>query len=122
MNKSLTVLLILLSVPASAATLTCKGKVTVIAYHSPDRFMVQLESMNTPVFFCNPEARFSVSGTHYETGPESCKMLYSSLLAAQAQGKYIDYIHFDGDDVPAKCSDWETWRSSNIRYLRVHGE
>ena len=58
---------------ASAGTLVCSNsKVKTVAYHGNNRLMVQLENMNVPVFFCNPDAEWSVSGTTYVMGPETC--------------------------------------------------
>lgn len=102
-----------------AASLSCKGTVDQVAYHADNRFMVKLSSMNRPVFFCNPEQEWSVTGTNYKTGPETCKMLYSTLLTAKATQSEVDYIHFDGDAVPASCNDWKAWASANIRYINV---
>ncbi|CCO48540.1 conserved exported hypothetical protein [Vibrio nigripulchritudo SOn1] len=112
-------LLGIISSNAYAGTLSCKGTVDQIAYHANNKFMVKLSSMNRPVFFCNPETTWTVPGTAYKTGPETCKMLYSTLLAAKATKSQVDYIHFDGDDVPANCMNWPAWPSANIRYINV---
>lgn len=119
-KKSLIFLFLwVLPVLASAGTLVCDGKVAILAYHANDRFMVQLDSMNAPVFFCNPEAEWSVTGTSYKTGPNSCKQIYSTFLAAQMSGKTISSLYFDGDQVPASRDTWSSWSSANIRFYRL---
>lgn len=103
---------------ASAGTLVCSNsKVKTVAYHGNNRLMVQLENMNVPVFFCNPDAEWSVSGTTYVMGPETCKAVFSIFLSAKASGKPVTRIHFDGDDVPETCDGWESWKSASIRYV-----
>ena len=102
---------------AWAAELYCGGKVTYLAMHANDRFMVQLESMDNPVFFCNAQTTWSVSGAGYTTGPETCKMLYSSLLAAKTSGTAVGTLLFDGAEVPANCKAWGSWKTANIRYM-----
>jgi hypothetical protein len=67
---------------ANAGTLVCNGTVEKVAMHANGRFMVQLSSMNNPVFFCSPDYEWTVSGTHYKTSTETCKMLFSTFLAA----------------------------------------
>jgi hypothetical protein len=107
------------SLRANAAELVCSGKVAVLSYHSNNQFMVQLESMNAPVFFCNPDAQWSVSGTTYITGPETCKAIYSTFLAAQMSGKIIHSLYFDGAQVPASCNSWGAWSNANIRHYQL---
>jgi hypothetical protein len=102
---------------AQAGTVVCGGTITYLAFHAPNTFMIQMSSMNTPVFFCNPEATFSVTGTTYTTGPNTCKTLYASFLAVKASGGSIAGIYFDGDDTPATCDAWGAWKSANIRYF-----
>jgi hypothetical protein len=75
--------------------------------------------MNTPVFFCNPETTFSVSGTSYTTGPNTCKQLYATFLAAKLSGATISGMYFDGDAVPATCSSWGAWQSAVIRHYTL---
>ena len=101
-----------------AGSLACENtKVKVLAYHGNNKMMVQLENMNKPVFFCNPDAEWSVSGTGYVMGPETCKTVFSMFLAAKATGSTITRVHFDGDDVPADCNSWQSWKSAVIRYV-----
>ena len=102
---------------AQAGTVVCGGTITYLAFHAPNTFMIQMSSMNTPVFFCNPETTFSVPGTTYTTGPSTCKTLYASFLAIKASGGSISGIYFDGDDTPATCDTWGGWKSANIRYF-----
>ncbi|UTW46650.1 hypothetical protein KFE80_06095 [bacterium SCSIO 12696] len=110
---------VLFSGVAFAGSLNCKGTVEEIAMHGNDKFMVRLSSMNLPVFFCNPEERWTVSGVSYSTGPETCKMLYSMFLSALSADKEIDYVLFEGNAVPASCDTWVSWTSANIRYAKV---
>jgi hypothetical protein len=79
--------------------------------------MLQLSSMNAPVFFCTPEAEFTVTGTGYKTGPQTCKALLAIFLSAKATGATINNVYFDGDAVPATCDGWSNWQSANIRYF-----
>lgn len=101
---------------AKAAALTCSGTIDILSYHAPNKFMIKLSSMNTFVFFCNPDAVWSVPGTVFETGPDACKMMYSTFLTAKAQGKSLESVYFDGDQVPASCNSWASWSVANIRH------
>jgi hypothetical protein len=112
-------LLSLLGSTAHAGTVVCSGKVAQLAYHANDRVMIRLDSMNTPVFFCSPESVFSVAGTTYTTGPETCKLLYSTFLSAQITQKAITSMYFDGDDVPQTCDTWLPWKRANIRFYTI---
>jgi hypothetical protein len=109
----------LYSEAAITGTITCEGKVKTLAYHANNQLMIQLESMNAPVFFCSPDSEWSVSGTVYVTGPDSCKTMYSTFLAAQMSGKVIKSMYFDGDQTPASCSGWGNWSRANIRFYRL---
>ncbi len=64
--------------------------------------------MNTAVFFCSTESRWSVPGTSHTTGPETCKTLYSVFLAAQLAGKSLDTVYFDGDNTPTHCNGFSS--------------
>jgi hypothetical protein len=68
---------------AVAGEIVCSGKIEVLSYHAPDQMMLKLSGMNASVFFCSPDNRWTVPGTPYTTGPETCKTLYSTFLAAQ---------------------------------------
>jgi len=100
-----------------AGTVVCAGTVDVLSYHANGSFMVQLSSMNTPVFFCSADAEWLVAGTTFKTGPEACKMIYSTLLAAKSTGKAIANVYFDGDQVPGSCNTWGDWKAANIRHF-----
>tara|TARA_R110001599_G_scaffold249359_1_gene449223 strand:- start:11562 stop:11957 length:396 start_codon:yes stop_codon:yes gene_type:complete len=110
------VFLSICSVYSNGGTVVCSGKVDSLSYHSPNKFMVKLESMNRAVFFCDADTNWNVSGTGYVTGPESCKTMYSTFLAAKMAGKQIKSMYFDGADVPVNCSSWESWKSASIRH------
>ena len=101
---------------ASAGQVVCAGTVEVLSYHADGVFMIKLSSMNKPVFFCAPDREWVVAGTPYKTGPEACKMMYATFLAAKSTGKPIDNMYFDGDQVPSSCSGWADWREANIRH------
>jgi hypothetical protein len=103
--------------PCFGASVTCSGTVTRIALHANNTFMLQLSSMNAPVFFCTPEAEFTVPGTSYKTGPQTCKALLAIFLSAKATGAQINNLYFDGDAVPATCNGWASWQSANVRYF-----
>ncbi|RYV04163.1 hypothetical protein SOPP22_01315 [Shewanella sp. OPT22] len=108
----------LLSVNAYSGTLVCENtKVKKIAYHANNKLMVQLENMNTPVFFCNPEVEWSVPGAAYKMGPETCKAVFAMFLSAKATGATISRVHFDGEQVPLTCDGWNSWNSAVIRYV-----
>jgi len=100
-----------------AGTVVCSGTVVVLAYHANNNLMVRLSSMNAPVFFCNPDSNWTVTGTGYTTGPQTCKALYAIFLAAKLTGASFSAVYFDGDSVPAACNAWGPWLSANIRYL-----
>lgn len=101
-----------------AGTVVCGGTVVQLAYHANNSFMLRLSSMNAPVFFCNPDSNWTVTGAGgYATGPQTCKTLYATFLAAKLTGKSFGAVYFDGDSVPAACNAWGPWLSANIRYL-----
>ncbi len=108
-----------MSMSCYAADLVCSGKVEELSYHANNKFMLKLSSMNRAVFFCNPDSEWSVSGASYKTGPETCKMMYSTFLAAKTSGKEIKSVYFDGNEKPNSCSEFEPWSSVNIRYFRL---
>lgn len=109
---------VLMSTNLIAGTLTCNNvKVNKVAYHGTNKLMVQLSNMNYPVFFCNPDGQWSVPGTSYVMGPETCKSVFSMFLSAKVSGAVLTRVHFDGDDVPATCDSWEPWKSAVIRYV-----
>ncbi|NQZ08774.1 MAG: hypothetical protein HRT35_16585 [Algicola sp.] len=108
----------LCSTQALAGELTCSGTIESLGYHANNKFMIKLSSMNTLVFFCNPEENWIVPGAGYQTGAESCKMMYSTFLAAKTLKTSFGGIYFDGDDVPASCDKWESWKSANIRFYQ----
>ena len=109
----------LFAMNANAGTVVCSGKVAELAYHANNNFMIRLDSMNRAVFFCSPDSEFTVSGTAYVTGTETCKVLYSTFLSAKMAGKSINAMYFDGDQVPASCDGWTDWNSANIRYFTL---
>lgn len=102
---------------AHAGTVTCAGKITQVSYHAPDGFMIQLDSMNAPVFFCKPNATWTVPGTSYTTSAESCRMLVGLFTAGKLADRTLSVIYFDGDSMPASCGAWTSWQSANVRYF-----
>jgi len=117
MNSMLGLVAVLTCQIAVAGSVTCSGTVEAISYHSNDTFMVRLSSMNLPVFFCSPESTFTVPGTSYTTGPQTCKAFIALFVAARESGKTIVNLYFDGDAVPATCNGWVPWSSANIRHF-----
>lgn len=107
----------LLAGQVSAGEIVCYGKVEVLSYHAPDQMMIKLSGMNTSVLFCSPDNRWSVPGTSYTTGPETCKTLYSVFLAAKLSGKILESVYFDGDGTPANCNSFASWTRLNIRHF-----
>jgi hypothetical protein len=105
------------TVQANAGTITCSGRILQVSYHSPDAFMIQLESMNLPVIFCRSNASYSVSGTTYTTSPESCRTLVGMFTAGKIAERSIGVMYFDGDAVPSACNAWPAWQSVNIRHF-----
>lgn len=105
------------SVDSHAGTIQCNGTVEKIGMHASDKLMLKLSSMNQAVFICKPNSEWSVSGTEYTTSPETCNALLSMLMHAKATGAQMGDVWFDGDDVPATCSSWESWKSANIRHF-----
>lgn len=101
---------------ASAATIVCSGTVTAISMHANNSLMIQLSSMNAPVFFCNPEENWStVAG--YSTGPSMCKALFAMFLTAKATGTPVNNVYFDMNSAPSSCSTFTSWSSANIRHF-----
>jgi len=115
--KKLIFLLYFMSFSVTAGTLTCAGTVEKIGLHATDSLMVRLSSMNTAVFVCNPNANWVVTGTSYQTGAETCKVMMSMFMTAKATGKSVGSVWFDGDDVPENCSSWDPWKRANVRYF-----
>jgi hypothetical protein len=107
--------MVLASPGVLAGTVVCSGTVETIAYHANNSLMVRLSSMNTPVYFCNPEITWNVAG--YSTGPQTCKMLYAMFLAARESGRTINSLYFDSDDAPTTCNTWATWKSATVRFF-----
>lgn len=105
-----------------SAELICGGTVEELAYHANTNgngeFYIRLSGMNKAVAFCSPDIAFSVSDTPYKTNPETCKMLYSTFLAAQASGRVISNIYFDGA-LPSSCQSFPSWSRANIRYYAL---
>ena len=78
-----------LSFDVLSADVSCSGKVKSLSYHADNKLMVQLDSMNVAVFFCSPESEWTVGGTNYKTGPDTCRTMHSTFLAAQT----VSYTH-----------------------------
>lgn len=116
-RKIILLIILLSSFHSYAASLTCIGTVEQLAYHGQGRFMMKLSSMNTPVFFCSSDQEWTVNGTGYKTSVSACKMMYSTFLAAKATKEPMDYVHFDGDDVPSDCNSFKSWANVSIRYF-----
>lgn len=110
-------LLLACSTLVNAGTVTCTGKITQVNYHSPDGFMIQLDSMNAPVFFCHPNSTFTVPGTTYSTSAETCRVMVGIFMAAKLADRTLSVMYFDGDATPTSCNSWSTWQSANIRYF-----
>lgn len=113
------VLLITLSISSvcSAGSIHCNGHVDKIGFHANNKLMLKLSSMNKAVMICNTESEWVVNGSGYRTGPEMCKALLSMLMHAKATKADLGNVWFDGDDVPASCDAWESWKSANLRYF-----
>lgn len=119
MKKQLLLALLLLSVGVDAGTLACNGTVDTVSYHSNNKLMVKLSSMNTPVFFCSPSEDWIVSGAGDRTmHPETCKTVFSIFLSAKMSEKNITKVHFDGDNVPESCTEFVSWKDVFIRYVK----
>jgi hypothetical protein len=103
---------VLMATTANAATLTCAGQIKQLHFHAGqgNGFMLQLDSMNVSVFFCD-RTTWTVSGAAYTTPPEQCRALVvHSFRRVSRQSLAI--VYFDGDSVPATCMDgyWQTNR------------
>jgi len=102
---------------AGAGTATCMGTVDQLAFHAPGRLMLRLSSMNTPVFICSVDALWTPAGSEYNTTPATCKTLYATFLAAKLARDVVNYVHFDGNEVPTSCNGWAVWANANVRYF-----
>ena len=101
-----------------AGSLICSGTVDSVAYHGNDKLMVKLSSMNTNVFFCNPNAEWRVAGAEGRVmNSETCKSVFSMFLAARASKEFISVVHFDGDNVPSTCTGFENFKDVFIRFV-----
>lgn len=109
---------LLFSTNLYAGTLACDGTVETVAYHSNDKLMVKLSSMNTPVFFCNPSAQWTAPGAAGRVmSAETCKTVFSMFLTAKASNQHITKVHFDGDNVPSSCSMFVSYSEVFVRYV-----
>lgn len=115
--KSFILLLALSSLPVFAGTIQCSGTVDKIGIHSSNKILLKLSSMNKAVFICSPSSEWRVSGTSYTTSPDMCNSLLSMLMHAKSTKADMGHVWFDGDDVPANCSEWGSWKTANIRYF-----
>jgi hypothetical protein len=117
--KSLAMLLgaMLCSASAFSGTVVCSGTVVRVAQHANNNLMVQLSSMNAPVFICNIETNWTVSATTFSTGPNMCKALLAMFLEAKATDTTINNLYFDGDAVPTTCTGWANCTSAFVRYF-----
>lgn len=119
MKKYLAMMLSLLAFTAATAeagTVTCAGQILQVNFHAGLGFLLQLDSMNAPVLFCDPSATWTVPGTSFTTSPEQCKAIIATFLAAKLAGRTFSVVYFDGDSTPASCSTWASWQRANIRY------
>jgi hypothetical protein len=118
MKKILFSCALIFSMNVSAGSLVCSGTVDTVAYHGNDKLMVKLSSMNTPVFFCNPNEAWSVLGEPARVmNPETCKSVFSMFLSARATREKISKVTFDGDNVPTSCSGFSTYQNIFIRFV-----
>ena len=102
----------------NAGSLVCDGVVDSVAYHGNNKLMVKLSSMNTGVLFCDPNRDWSVAGEPNRVmGAETCKAVFAIFLSARATGEHVSRVHFDGDNVPASCDQFENWKDVFIRYV-----
>ncbi|MCG9734738.1 hypothetical protein L1D51_12115 [Pseudoalteromonas shioyasakiensis] len=108
---------LLLAFSVRSATIQCGGMVEKVGFHSPDKLMLKLSSMNRAVYICSPEYKWTVSGTSYSTGPKMCQTMMSMLMHAKATRSDMGSIWFDGDDVPENCESWGAMKKANIRYF-----
>ena len=98
-------------------TIQCGGTVEKLGLHASDKILLKLSSMNHPVFICNPNEEWNVSGTAQTTGAQTCKLMLSMLMHAKATNTYIGSVYFDGDEVPESCDSWGSWKNANVRYF-----
>lgn len=123
MNKAIryaavAVLLGTCATSARAATVICGGTVQKLAYHQPGQLMLQLSSMNYPVFICSTDGDWVVPGSLAgNTSPSTCKALYATFLTAKASGSTLSSVYFDGDGLPSSCNSFAPWTRVNLRYF-----
>lgn len=118
MKKIILFLIAFTTFNSAAGSLVCEGTVESVAYHSNNRLMVRLSSMNTPVFFCSTNTDWVAPGAEGKImSPESCQVIFSVFLTAKTTREPISRVHFDGDDVPDTCDSFESWKHVFIRYV-----
>ena len=101
-----------------AGSLVCSGTVEDIAYHSNNKLMVRLSSMNYGVFICDLSTDWVITGAEGRiTAPETCQSILSMLLTARSTNQQINRLHLDGDTVPETCGEFTPWSSVFLRYL-----
>ena len=100
-----------------AGSLSCSGTVEKLVYHQPGNLMIQLSSMNAPVFICNTDSEWVVPGSlSGNTTVSACKTIYATFLAAKTTRTPLSNLLFDGDQVPASCTGFTNWLRANVRY------
>jgi hypothetical protein len=116
---SLTILLMTTWVAHSlAGTVVCSGTVDRIAFHSSDKVMLKLSSMDAEVFICSLSSVWANSEGSDTTDPATCRAMFDMLLSAKALGTPVNSMYFDGVDVPTACDQWGAWKSAHIRYFQ----
>jgi hypothetical protein len=109
----------MMSVGAQAATIVCSGTIDTLQFDATSTggyLSIKLSSMNTSVYFCDPDGTFSAAGNSYSISATTCRTLYATFLAAKASGQPLTSVYFDGSAVPAVCDGWAQWQSANIRH------
>src|SRR5690242_16969896 len=108
----------LASAHAQGGTIVCSGTIESLQFDATSTsgyLSIRLSSMNTPVYFCDPDGTFSAAGNSYSISATACRTLYATFLAAKAGGQSLTNVYFDGTSVPATCDGWSQWQAANIR-------
>jgi hypothetical protein len=115
-SKCLSALLslaLLSTTPAALAGYTCSGPVHGVSIEAGGDVLV--ESVGSILWprFCN------IRATSNAIPPETCKLMYASLLVAQQSGKSVT---FWVEDPATTCATFTQWQFVNgLYFLRIDG-
>lgn len=103
---------LLFSVQAQA-NYACSGKVTDIDLYTNGGVGASIEGIGGGVRLC------SVIETEYSTHPETCKVIYSTLLTAKATGSTVRFYFNKGDSTVCSKGNWKHLGDDGLFMVRL---